>query len=555
MKKEAILHIPMSEYGHGLDENRVVFRLRAARGDLTACTFQYGDRACRNNPIDFTALPMQIVAWDLHFDYWEVEFETLYRRMCYYFELNDSTETALYYGDAFHTQISWERSEYFQLPYLHRANIARAPEWVKDAVIYNIFPDSFATGHKQISLIALEKTYKGEKSQSKLGGTIKGITANVDYLLELGINCVYINPFFAAGEYHKYDLLDYYTVDPCMGTNDDFAEMVRTLHDANIRVIIDGVFNHCGWRFFAFDDVVKNGEASRYKDWFYRLEYPVIRPDNGDAIPGYECFAYERLMPKLDTTHPEVREYFFDVCRYWLREYKIDGWRFDCADEVDDRFWRDMLTEAQAINSEVFIMGEVWHNANHWLDGTMFHSTMNYYFRKHCREFFALENTDAAQFNAGVTNMLLRYRKNMVYAQLNLLDSHDVSRFLSLCNGDTERFKLAILFQMCFVGAPCIFYGNEQGLMGIRESDYRHHMIWDGDADLFDFYKKAIQLRRTHDALRYGNFKTLHAAGRAFIFARTYNNVTLTVAINAKCPNAGETLWEGKNFMVAINHG
>jgi len=548
MKKEAILHIPMSEYGHSVSESRVVFRLRAAKGDLESCIFYYGDRACRQNPMIFTDIPMAIVASDLLFDYWEVEFDTMYRRMCYYFKLCEGTETVLYYGDLFYNHLVLERSEYFQLPYLHRADIATAPDWSKDAVIYNIFPDSFATSHKHISLTPTEKTFKGEVIRGKLGGTIKGIAENVNYFQTLGINCIYINPIFAAGEYHKYDLLDYYTIDPCFGTNEDFAEMVKIMHNADIKVIIDGVFNHCGWRFFAFDDVVKNGESSRYKDWFYRLEYPVIRPDSGEDMPGYECFAYERLMPKLDTTNQEVREYFFDVCRYWIREYDIDGWRFDCADEVDNRFWRDMMDVARKAKPDIFIMGEVWHNANHWLDGGMFHSTMNYYFRKHCREFFAAEIIDAEQFNARVTNMLLRYRKNLVSAQLNLLDSHDVSRFLSLCSGDIERLKLAVLFQMCFVGIPSIFYGDEQGMSGVLEEEYRHPMIWDGDSELFEFYQKAISLRQQNAAFRHGNFKTLTANGRTFVFQREYEGVKLTVAINGKCD--GDIIWEGKNFMV-----
>ncbi|MCL2202732.1 MAG: glycoside hydrolase family 13 protein [Defluviitaleaceae bacterium] len=555
MKREAILHIPMSEYGHGVSETTAVFRLRAAKGDLRQCIFHYGDRACRENPIIFTAIPMEIVASDVLFDYWEVEFDTPYRRLCYYFALYDEGEAILYYADAFHDAITPERSEFFQLPYLHRANIARPPEWAKDAVIYNIFPDSFATGHRHISQKPSESTFKGEIVRGKLGGTLKGITENADYFQALGINCVYINPFFAAGEYHKYDLLDYYTVDPCMGTNADFAKMVQVLHSTGIRVIIDGVFNHCGWRFFAFDDVVRNGENSRYRDWFYRLEYPVTRPESGEDIPGYECFAYERLMPKLDTTFPQVREYFFDVCRFWLQEYDIDGWRFDCADEVDDCFWRDMLSVARQVKPEVFIMGEVWHNANHWLDGTMFHSTMNYTFRKHCREFFAEARTDAQGFNAGITNMLLRYRKNMVSAQLNLLDSHDVSRFLSLCRGDKKRFRLAVLFQMCFVGIPSVFYGDEQGLSGIREEEYRRPMVWDGDGELYAFYRRAIALRHAHAALRRGSFKALHARGREYIFQRAYEGEKIIVALHCKYTGAGEILWEGEDFMIVKSHG
>jgi len=539
----------MSEYAHALSETRVVFRLRVARDDILRCSFHYADRACRVNPVIFTEESMRVVFSDSLYDYWEAEFDTLYKRICYYFKLYDGVETRLYYADFFHDSEGTERSEYYQLPFVHRADIAAAPVWATDAITYNIFPDSFATARRHISLRPTRREWQGELTRGKLGGTLRGIVENVDYLVELGVNCVYINPIFAAGEYHKYDLLDYYHVDPCFGTDDDCREMVRIMHENGIRVILDGVFNHCGWRFFAFDDVVKNGGNSRYADWFYRLEYPVVRPENGGDIPGYECFAYERLMPKLNTANPEVIAYFTDVCQYWLREFKIDGWRLDVASEVDDAFWRAFCRTAREENADALIIGEVWESANHWLDGSMFHSSMNYDFRKHCRDFFARERLDAQTFNDRVVHMLTRYRKNLTYAQLNLLDSHDVSRFLSLCGGDKEKFKLAVLFQMCFVGIPSVFYGDEQGISGVLEDEYRHHMIWDGDAELFDFYRKAIALRKQYPALRRGRFRTLCVNGRVFAFERACGAERIIVALNtSNWP--GKEIWRGRNFII-----
>ena len=533
----------MSEYAHPVTETQVLFRLRSAKGDLKSCTLYYGDRACRQNPVLFTPVKMPLMYDDLLFDWWEVEFETLYKRMCYYFELDDGYEKILYYGDLFTNTIAHERSEFFQLPFVHRADIAKAPDWAADAVIYNIFPDSFASGRRFTSGQPTEKEWNGEKTCGKLGGTIRGITENADYLKELGVNCVYINPLFAAGQYHKYDLLDYYNVDPCFGSNEDFTEMVNTLHENSIRVFIDGVFNHCGWRFFAFNDVVKNGKNSKYTDWFYNLEFPVVRPDNAEDIPSYECFAYERLMPKLNTANPEVAQYLCDVCRHWLCEYNIDGWRLDVANETNDAFWRLFKNAALEVNPNVFIIGEVWESANHWLDGTMFDAAMNYDFRKHCREFFAKGNICAEDFSARVTNMLTRYRKNLCLVQLNLLDSHDVSRFLSLCDMDKRRLKLAVLFQMCFTGIPSIYYGDEQGMSGIIEDEYRLPMIWDGDSDLFNFYKEAIKLRKENPALRRGSYKKLLADDKLFVFRRTYEAASVTIALNV---SDAQAVYEGK---------
>jgi glycosidase len=533
VKKEAVLHVPVSEYAHALSETRVVIRLRSAKNDLTSCILRYCDRASRIDPPPLTDVPMSVVFSDTLFDWWEVEFETPYKRLCYCFEIVCGKEKILYYSDLFADVIPAERSGYFQISFIHRADIAIVPDWAYDAVFYNIFPDSFATGHRHISLKPTQREWKGEITRARRGGTVKGITENVDYLKELGVNCVYINPMFAAGEYHKYDVIDYFNVDPCFGTNGDFDEMVKTLHNIGIRVVIDGVFNHCGWKFFAFDDVVKNGANSKYADWFYRLEYPVVRPETGEAIPGYECFAYERLMPKLNTVNPEVSEYLCEVGQYWLREYDIDGWRLDCADETNDGFWRAFKNAALAAKSDALLIGEVWNSAMHWLDGTMFHSTMNYDLRKHCRAFFAEGTIDAEEFNARVVNMLTRYRKQLTCVQLNLLDSHDVSRFLTVCGGDKRRLKLAVMFQMCFAGMPSIFYGDEQGFDGLTEDEYRRPMDWDGDRDIFEFYRWSVKLRNNNAALRRGDFKIITAQNSLFAFSREYKGEKVTVALNA----------------------
>lgn len=535
MKKEAILHIPMSEYAHGIDEEHYVFRLRTAKGDLRECNLFYGDTACRQTPILFTKEPMKVVAKDALFDYYEVEMKGLYNRIYYYFELWDGAERVYYYSNLFRKELVDDRSEYYKLPYNRREDIAKIPEWVKSAVIYNIFPDSFATGYRYLKNSGDKKEFNGQTTVSRLGGTIKGITANADYLKKLGVNCIYINPLFAAGEYHKYDTLDYRTVDPCFGTNADFKELVETMHASGIRVILDGVFNHCGWHFPAFEDVVEKGEASDYKDWFYRLSFPVERPKDPEAIPNYECFAYERLMPKLNTSNPKVKKYLLETAVYWIKEYGIDGWRLDVASEVNDDFWREFRKVTKAAAPDSFLIGEVWESAGHWLDGSQFDSTMNYDLRKFCMYFFAKEQIDAAAFDGAVSGMRMRYRKNLLYGQLNLFDSHDVPRFLSVCGGRIEVFKLAVLFQMFFVGAPSVFYGDEQGISGVTESAYRTGMQWNENHPLFLFYKQAISVRKSSPAFSEGGYKTLSAkeGARLYGFARCTDREAFSIFLNA----------------------
>ena len=530
----------MSEYAFGLDEDTTVFRLRCARGDLERCTLWYGDTSSPETPVPVYPAEMRLVFRGENCDWWEAELRGVFHRLYYYFELVGD-ERLYYSGEVFFSEPSKERSEYFKFPFNHRADIARVPEWALDAVVYNIFPDSFASSRRSITGCGTEKRVGGALSRSRLGGTIRGICENLDYISELGANCIYLNPIFAAGQYHKYDTIDYLHIDPCLGTDADFRQLVEECHARGMRVILDGVFNHCGAQFFAFRDVLEKQRESRYADWFYRLQFPVTYPEAGER-PNYECFCYERLMPKLDTSNDEVRDYLCGVGEYWLREFDADGWRLDVADEPNDGFWREFRRRCKAVKSDALLIGEVWGGARHWLAGDMLDSTMNYDFRSHCRHFFAEGSIDARTFAGRCADMLMRYKRQIAAAQLNLLDSHDTSRFLDICGGDKRRLALAVVFMCCFPGMPCVFYGDELGVMGTNELDFRRAMPWDaGDESLRELYREAIALRRRHPALRRGDLRFLRAeAGeQLLVFERSCPGESLTITINASPePNA-----------------
>ena len=540
MIKDAIFHRPMSEYAFGLDEDTTVFRLRCARGDLERCTLWYGDTSSPETPVPVYPAEMRLVFRGENCDWWEAELRGVFHRLYYYFELVGD-ERLYYSGEVFFSEPSKERSEYFKFPFNHRADIARVPEWALDAVVYNIFPDSFASFRRSITGCGTEKRVSGALSRSRLGGTIRGICENLDYISGLGANCIYLNPIFAAGQYHKYDTIDYLHIDPCLGTDADFRQLVEECHARGMRVILDGVFNHCGAQFFAFRDVLEKQRESRYVDWFYRLQFPVTYPEAGER-PNYECFCYERLMPKLDTSNDEVRDYLCGVGEYWLREFDADGWRLDVADEPDDGFWREFRRRCKAVKSDALLIGEVWGGARHWLAGDMLDSTMNYDFRSHCRHFFAEGSIDARTFAGRCADMLMRYKRQITAAQLNLLDSHDTSRFLDICGGEKRRLALAVVFMCCFPGMPCVFYGDELGVMGTNELDFRRAMPWDaGDESLRELYREAIALRRRHPALRRGDLRFLRAeAGeQLLVFERSCPGESLTITINASPePNA-----------------
>ena len=535
MEKEAILHIPLSQFAFAEKEDRLVIRIRCKKDDLKRCVLLWGDRVAMEEPLPVKQSEMEHVASDMLYDYYEVKITSPYTRVCYYFRLEDDTESLYYYGRGFAEKLSCGRAEYFQFPYIRREDILDIPEWAEDIVMYHIFPDSFASGHREIVGQGKEMEWQnGIRLKSRLGGTIQGIRENLDYIQKLGFNCIYLNPVFTAGEYHKYDLLDYFHVSPNMGTDEEFRELVQDIHNRGMHIVIDGVFNHCSWYFPQFSDVVEKGESSEYANWFYRLQFPVIRPATEEEKPTYSCFAYERKMPKLNSSNPEERAYFMEVCRYWIREFKVDGWRLDVANEVDRGFWRDFRRAAHEENPESVMIGEIWESSETWLNGDMFDSTMNYDFRKNCRDFFALRKISAEEFHDRIVKMLLRYRTGTLRGQLNLLDSHDVNRFLSYCEGDLRRFRLAEVFLFTSPGIPCVFYGDELGMDGSSETTLRGPMPWEKVQDgEDDFFSRLIAIRKEHEELTYGDYTLRymdHDGG--YIYQRTWGDHKITVCLN-----------------------
>lgn len=511
----------MSEFAFALDDTHYIFRLRTGKGEAESVRFYYADRAVMTPKLQFAPLPMEKFRTDRYFDWYEIRLETRFERIAYYFELQNGVETLFYYGDCYEMAGTPTRADYFQLPFNHRADRFAAPAWTRDAVVYNIFPDSFAAG----------KRLAPNGAPPCRGGTVRGVTENLDYIASLGFNCIYLNPIFAARSYHRYDTLDYYRIDPHMGAEDDLRDLVRRAHALGIRVILDGVFNHVSSDHPFFRDVLEKGRASRYYSCFYALPETPRLPAAGE-LPGYTCFSYVADMPKTNTADPFLRQYFCDVGAYWVRKFDVDGWRLDVANELDDGFLRAFRASVKAAKSDALIVGEVWENAAHYLGGDMLDSAMNYDFRRYCRRFFAEQTVDAETFDTNVSTLLLRYNENALFAQLNLLDSHDVSRFLSLCGGKTERMELAVLLQMTFPGMPCVFYGDEKGLCGESEPEYRRPMEWDASSPLEEVYRRMIALRKTHPALRYGSFHTELACGGVYRYSRVWNGTKITVAMN-----------------------
>lgn len=427
----------------------------------------------------------------------------------------------------------------------------QTPDWVKDAVFYQIFPDRFAKSKQVAKPSNLEAWDTKPTTFGFKGGDLLGVAEKLDYLQALGITAIYFNPIFQSAANHRYHTHDYYQVDPLLGGNKAFERLLKEAHERGIRVVLDGVFNHASRGFFQFNHLLENGAASPYLDWFRVYEFPMGAYDHTRA-PRYAAWWNLHALPKLNTDTPAVRDFLWDVAEYWIK-FGIDGWRLDVPNEIeDDEFWREFRRRVKRHNPDAYICGEIWHDATRWLEGDQFDSVMNYLFTKAAIAFFVgdklvdslvegmgyapISPFDGPQMAQYIENLLALYPHEVTLVQLNLLGSHDTARYLSVAGGDTSALKLATLFQMTYPGAPCIYYGDEIGLLGGKDPYCRGTISWDKpelwDDDLLSFTRQVIALRHAHTALRRGRYDTLYAKGMQYCFARTNDQEQLVVVFN-----------------------
>lgn len=454
------------------------------------------------------------------------------------------------------------------------------PLWAKEAVWYQIFPERFRNGdarndptvsdlrgswpHEEPAAWSIspwisdwyklqpwEQTGKGFYYHAQLrryGGDLQGVIDKLEYLQDLGINAIYFNPLFESPSLHKYDATLYHHIDNNFGPDPEgdrkiwesenpadpatwqwtsadklFLKLLQEARKRGMRVIIDGVFNHVGMTFWAFEDVKKNGIQSKYKEWF------TIKRYDDPATPENE-FDYEgwygvRELPELREDKNGLvagpRAHIRDIVRRWMDpngdgnpEDGIDGWRLDVAEMVDRSFWRDFRSWVREINPDAYLVGEVWwedwrnekmFNAAPWLQGDVFDAVMNYrvareagYFFKSCKNKIA-----ASEFLRRLDSLRAEYPPDVNDVLLNLFDSHDTDRLASqIINADTKydkhvnpnenrsyevrkpntdelkTLKLMVLFQMTYVGAPMVYYGGEAGMWGADDPDERKPMLW-----------------------------------------------------------------------------
>lgn len=332
MNLAALHHVNWLEYREALPDGRVRIRLRAARGDLHQVTLLYaGIYSKQRYARQFMRQPMHLRAQDQLHDWFEADYRPDDPRSCYLFEIKDQDKTLYLDQEGIKTQEDFD-SGYLGMnpfPYAYIWQTEATPAWARGSIGYQVFPDRFRRGAEPVP--GLEPWTGGKVSNAvRYGGDLKGIRAAVPYLKQLGVDILYLTPIFLSDTAHRYNVYDYYRIDPMSGSLEDLQALAETLHARGMRLVLDGVFNHSGTQFAPFADAQKRGADSPYAQWFYF--------DNSKI--GYQTFAFEKRMPKLNLQNEEAARYFLEVGRYWIREAGIDGWRLDVSPEVWPDFWR-----------------------------------------------------------------------------------------------------------------------------------------------------------------------------------------------------------------------
>ncbi|VPQ68926.1 neopullulanase [Streptococcus pneumoniae] len=480
MELSAIYHRTESEYAYLYKDKKLHIRIRTKKGDIESINLHYGDPFIFMEEFYQDTKEMVKITSGTLFDHWQVEVSVDFARIQYLFELRDTEGQNILYGDKGCVENSLENlhaiGNGFKLPYLHEIDACKVPDWVSNTVWYQIFPERFANGN---ALLNPEGTLDWDssvtpKSDDFFGGDLQGIIDHMDYLQDLGITGLYLCPIFESTSNHKYNTTDYFEIDRHFGDKETFRELVDQAHHRGMKVMLDAVFNHIG-------SPVTTEKLVNKRD-----------------LP-YHVFGFEDYMPKLNTANPEVKNYLLKVATYWIEEFNIDAWRLDVANEIDHQFWKDFRKAVLAKNPDLYILGEVWHTSQPWLNGDEFHAVMNYPLSDSIKDYFlrGIKKTD--QFIDEINGESMYYKQQISEVMFNLLDSHDTERILWTANEDVQLVKSALAFLFLQKGTPCIYYGTELALTGGPDPDCRRCMPWErvsSDNDMLNFMKRLIKIRK-----------------------------------------------------------
>lgn len=398
-------------------------------------------------------------------------------------------------------------------------------KWYEEAVFYHMYPLGMTGAPKM-------------NDQAGIVHRFEELNRWIPYMEELGCSAVYIGPLFESTS-HGYDTIDYKVVDKRLGDNEDFKKFVDLCHESGIKVVVDGVFNHTGREFFAFKDIQENRENSKYRYWHKDINFGGNTCYN-DGF-SYAAWRGHYELVNLNLYDDDVKEYLFDVIKFWIDEFDIDGIRLDCADCLEFEFMKEMRRRTALWKEDFWLMGEVIHgDYARWANDEVLHSVTNYELHKglysghNDHNYFEIAHTIRRQFdaNGGI------YKGRKLYT---FVDNHDEDRIASKLN-NKEHLKPVYTLLFGILGIPSIYYGSEWGIEGRRTNhsdDELRPKITPKEAaqqaeesELYSFVKLLAKIKRENEALSYGEYKELLLTNRQYAFGRLLNKNNIVIAVN-----------------------
>lgn len=407
----------------------------------------------------------------------------------------------------------------------------RTPDWYRNGIFYQIFPDRFFNGNEDKKINSLKPNtfiYATEEDEPLyvkgpngdilrwdfFGGNLQGIIKKIPYLKELGITGIYLNPIFEACSNHRYDTSDYFKIDPVLGTEEDFKELIDILHINDMHLILDGVFSHVGQnsRYFnangtyGTDVGAFQNRHSEYFSWFNFINYPN----------EYESWWGIKDLPEINKHDPEFQKFIFgeenSVLTKW-NQLGVDGWRLDVADELPDEFIAGIRKNLNNYEDRVLI-GEVWEDASNkvsydvrreYILGDHLQGVMNYPLRDSAIELLN-ETSSPEQIAKSLTRLYENYPRDIFYNNLNNIGTHDTERILTMVGNHTKKLDLAFGFMFLSPGVPCIYYGDEAGLTGAKDPENRKFFPWSQiNREIYDNCRKWVEYRNNYEVLIHGD--------------------------------------------------
>lgn len=389
--------------------------------------------------------------------------------------------------------------------------------WYDSAVFYHIYP---------LGLCGCPHDNNGET-----GEHFDKLNEWAEHAKRIGCNAIYIGPLFESGS-HGYDTTDYRLVDRRLGTNDDFKQFVKNCHANDVKVIVDGVFNHTGREFFAFQDIKQNRENSRYKDWYCNVNFWGNNEYN-DGF-SYDNWGGYNLLAKLNLWNPEVKNYHLETVKFWVDEFDIDGIRLDAADVLDFGFMKELRSFCNGLKPDFWLMGEAIHgDYSRWANNDMLHSVTNYELHKGLYSGHNDHNYFEIAHTIKRLNGIVGDKKLYTFC-----DNHDVARIYSKLNNKAHMYNVAILVYTV-PGIPSIYYGSEFGIPGNKENGSDWNLR--PDLNLADFnekdelpalYTTLGHLKQRFPELTYGDYRELYLTTGQFAFARCLDGRAVVTALN-----------------------